>query len=121
MRWLLLSLLLAAFAACDVSAHEEEDAGEPEAAATPCDGKNDCTACRACAAKVACAAYLTACQKSSACVGLDQCILLCGADASCIQDCKVANAAGIQLYEASLQCLVCVQCPVDCAGYAVCQ
>ena len=76
--------------------------------------------CQACAAQVQCASFATACQQNSACIGLDQCIKLCGADTACEQECYTNNADGITAYYALTSCLVCQECPSDCAGYKKC-
>lgn len=121
MRRLHLLLVLASLGACDISPHEEPDAGDAgDAAVSECDKKNDCQACQTCAAQKACAKLVTACQQSPDCVGLDQCMKLCGSDVSCRQQCGASNPGGAPTYAALVDCLACDQCPGDCAGYYEC-
>jgi hypothetical protein len=97
-----------------------QDDGTSGDAGNTCDGKNDCGACSECASQVLCAELLSTCVNNAACNGLDVCVTNCGADLDCKQDCVAANPNGAADYEAATRCVYCQECPVDCAGYRVC-
>jgi hypothetical protein len=119
MRWLLRALTLVAFVSCGPVSNVASDGGT-EAGQPVCDGKKDCPACSKCASQQLCATRIAACQQNSACQGLDQCINLCVNDVSCKQQCYSSNSQGVSTYEALMTCLMCEQCPSDCAGYRKC-
>jgi len=86
-----------------------------------CDGSGTCSECAQCAAgSETCAALLSACQQSSACVGIDQCVVICGADLECREQCFISNPEGVQAWEATSRCLYCEVCVSDCAGARSC-
>jgi hypothetical protein len=117
MRWINALVALTLLGACGpVSSDSASDAST----AKVCDGKKDCNGCQTCAKQQLCASAVAACTQSSACIGLDQCIGLCGADQSCKQQCYGTNADGAAAYDALQNCLICQQCPSDCAGYRYC-
>jgi hypothetical protein len=88
--------------------------------ASACDGKESCNECLDCARQLACAQIISNCLNSSPCAGVDQCMVICGGDASCQQQCLINNPSGAAAYNAAQSCLYCDQCPDDCSGYFDC-
>jgi hypothetical protein len=85
-----------------------------------CDGKESCDSCLTCAKGNPCASQVNACVNDAACYGLDQCLQVCGSNYDCREQCYLGNPIGVDLYNALLDCLYCVECRTDCAGTMDC-
>jgi hypothetical protein len=118
MRSITCTLALLVLASCG-PVSDSTDAGT-DGGTKPCDGKKDCIACQSCAMEQMCVSQVAACQQSSACLGIDGCVKACASDPTCKQQCYANNPDGLTAYVTLTNCLLCTQCPSDCAGYASC-
>lgn len=114
---LICALMLALLAGCFMA---PDSSDEGTGGASACDGKASCDECLSCANAAPCAQLVSSCLNDAACAGVDQCMVICGADTSCQQQCLVNNPSGAAAYNAAQDCRYCDQCPGDCAGYRDC-
>ena len=119
LRHLALAVVFAiGFAACAQVGGEKT---KTDAGPSPCDGSDSCSECETCANQGMCAEERSNCATASACVAINECLPLCGGDLQCEQDCYTNNSAGIGLYNAWRNCVICDACPTDCAGFEECE
>lgn len=82
-----------------------------------CDDTGCCDDCVACAAAGPCTAQVGACLADPACLEVEDCLGCCDpSDAACVQDCL--SMSGGQVFADALECVVCNECPDDCAEEA---
>jgi hypothetical protein len=86
-----------------------------------CDNKDDCDQCTACAKNNPCAVDVDDCNANAACIAIDECLVLCGGNASCRSDCYTNNPAGVADFEVLRRCIYCEECQSDCAGFETCE
>ncbi|WP_437568781.1 hypothetical protein [Sorangium sp. So ce542] len=85
-------------------------------------GSDDGTGCYKCAADDACKDFIDACVDDDAdmgCFDLVKCVDRCSDEedpATCIDDCRTENEAGVEAYDAITKCIVCEQCAQNCGA-----
>ena len=122
-----LTLSLAALAACG----DSSDAGSAASTTTGATGSSgnttgtggaggaggDSTSSGGGTTVGACAGVYATCSNSQACVDYYMCDAACDAmDQTCRDACSAMHSEGAALYGAYLECLICVECPIDCDG-----
>ncbi len=84
----------------------------------------ECTTCSTCAAAGACADEVAACENSQECLDLIDCAQACfdaGGDVNtCTDGCIATYPNGFELYGNSQACLLCTECPNNCAINGIC-
>jgi hypothetical protein len=84
-----------------------------------CDNTGTCgdygSGCIACAEAGNCAAPLDACSYSDDCREAVMCMEPCGWNQACIDECVAQYPEGAALYDDLVNCILCEECPNDCA------
>jgi hypothetical protein len=76
-----------------------------------------CTDCANMAAQSDCMMQLNDCEQHQGCVDLINCESMCNFDPTCVDGCKAQHGPNSnQRAQALLQCAVCGQCTMSCAG-----
>lgn len=84
-------------------------------------GSDTNTGCYKCAADDACSEFIDACvdDQEGPCFALALCVDDCSKEedpATCVDECRTANEAGVEAYDAVTKCIVCEQCAERCGA-----
>jgi hypothetical protein len=118
--WILVAVaVIAAIGCVQTNNGNGGDGGGGEGGAKVCE-KGNCEDCLVCADNGPCKELNSACYQDAACNGIAGCVVGCGPDLGCEQECYQNNPAGVSLYTRWVSCGFCEECPADCAGRKDC-
>ncbi len=76
--------------------------------------------CIECALGGNCAGIYNECIAETECIDYSDCINSCGGDPGCGDKCSMVYPKGAELYNALIECVICIECANDCMGFATC-
>lgn len=82
-------------------------------------GSDNNTGCYKCAAEDVCKEFIDACVADEACLDVVKCIDRCSEEedpATCVEECRTANEAAVETYDAIAKCTICEQCAKNCGA-----